>query len=726
MLQERREEEGGKGDSDVLMTSSEELESSSSGFTGIHTSRPNASPSPPFIGHRVFASELDSGRAHQATTDRCTSNKVTLSPTPTTTTTTKPFSFQSPITPAITPVPSIGASSSPPPPHLVYYQPQVQQSSQRRPLSSSSFHCQAIHPLNSSSSVPLDPHSQSRNTAQSETSSSSSHRPRPLRLIPASYTSSSSSIRTPLTSTPLRSASARRLARSPYSSLPSSRTPNGLGKMASAVSIKQEPLSSTPTPRCPPHLSPPINMRPLQNHNVRSSSRPVAIKSDLVVPLPPISAEEPKTPTAASAPSQIASPSGSMSMSQRRGVRPTFPSSPRTAQTKAPSQSRGSYTGGGGETPQPRTARQSPYPPMSAPLQYPRGWHQHQSAPAAMVAAAPQTAVPSGASGSRAKNPYQANLDEIPKDFVLNQLIRLAPTYWFSPETADCNIIIPMKKYTKIDTYPPNKASSDPNSPRDGTTPTAANSAIPRGGVPVAAAAGRSSGYENRPNLGSSSTTEGHSARRGSLPDLYRYETCLCFPAHRDYLTPQSPLFHALLNSPAGKLQSPAPTRDVNGRLIWNSPIIRGAKVMPSKVGQPKALYLPLPDPDSFILMLHWLYWHDRDYINHCLSSGSVTWQGLVRNIEYLGLDNEIKKLTGDWWKRWVRPTSAGERSAALPGGGVGGGVGARMDEDGDGDEGRVETDSGHEADEEEDDADIEHRPEDGSTDIVSEQLKNL
>jgi hypothetical protein len=41
-----------------------------------------------------------------------------------------------------------------------------------------------------------------------------------------------------------------------------------------------------------------------------------------------------------------------------------------------------------------------------------------------------------------------------------------------------------------------------------------------------------------------------------------------------------------------------------------------------------------------------------------------VTWQGLIKNIEYLGLDNRIKRVLGSWWRRWVK-VAPGRRESA-------------------------------------------------------------
>jgi hypothetical protein len=40
-----------------------------------------------------------------------------------------------------------------------------------------------------------------------------------------------------------------------------------------------------------------------------------------------------------------------------------------------------------------------------------------------------------------------------------------------------------------------------------------------------------------------------------------------------------------------------------------------------------------------------------------------ATWQGVVKNIEYLALGDNIKRVMGKWWRTWVK-TDVGRRSS--------------------------------------------------------------
>jgi hypothetical protein len=65
-------------------------------------------------------------------------------------------------------------------------------------------------------------------------------------------------------------------------------------------------------------------------------------------------------------------------------------------------------------------------------------------------------------------------------------------------------------------------------------------------------------------------------------------------------------------------------------------------------------LFLPIPDPSSIHLLVHWMYFGSTSYIEDSLNDGSVEWEGLARNVEYLGLPAEIKVFLGRWYGNWL------------------------------------------------------------------------
>jgi hypothetical protein len=108
---------------------------------------------------------------------------------------------------------------------------------------------------------------------------------------------------------------------------------------------------------------------------------------------------------------------------------------------------------------------------------------------------------------------------------------------------------------------------------------------------------------------------------------------------------------------------------------------LRGSRILPQRDGEPVSIYMPIPDPASFGLVLHWLYWYvfpkmsrdcaklinrgDTPTIERALSQGLATWQGVVKNIEYLALDDSIKRVIGKWWRTWVK-TDVGRKSEQI------------------------------------------------------------
>ena len=64
-------------------------------------------------------------------------------------------------------------------------------------------------------------------------------------------------------------------------------------------------------------------------------------------------------------------------------------------------------------------------------------------------------------------------------------------------------------------------------------------------------------------------------------------------------------------------------------------------------------LFLPVPDPSCFHLLVHWMYFGDLSLIQECLHKGMIQWDGIARNVEYLGLSAEIKIFLGNWYHAW-------------------------------------------------------------------------
>lgn len=53
------------------------------------------------------------------------------------------------------------------------------------------------------------------------------------------------------------------------------------------------------------------------------------------------------------------------------------------------------------------------------------------------------------------------------------------------------------------------------------------------------------------------------------------------------------------------------------------------------------------------------MYFGSTTYIEEALNKRIVQWEGLARNVEYLGLSTEIKIFLGRWYGTWLHPERA-------------------------------------------------------------------
>ena len=56
----------------------------------------------------------------------------------------------------------------------------------------------------------------------------------------------------------------------------------------------------------------------------------------------------------------------------------------------------------------------------------------------------------------------------------------------------------------------------------------------------------------------------------------------------------------------------------------------------------------------SFHLLVHWIYFGETGLIDDCLHQGVIQWEGIARNVEYLGLSSGIKIFLRAWYSRWL------------------------------------------------------------------------
>ncbi|BEJ17425.1 hypothetical protein CspHIS471_0608260 [Cutaneotrichosporon sp. HIS471] len=195
--------------------------------------------------------------------------------------------------------------------------------------------------------------------------------------------------------------------------------------------------------------------------------------------------------------------------------------------------------------------------------------------------------------------------------FVLERLHEYASAALSNPRTSDVRIVVPSRPKrqdqppeSRRGTHPPTPESASVSDPQSGQV-------TPNGAAPAPAAA----------------------QAQATVPVRF-------YALHRDYLMPQSALFRAILT----------------GGFKDGSPEAKGCKLLPyTSLHGPRPVFVPLPDPDSFDALVHWLYFGDVAKLESQLSSGEVNWRGLIRNIQYLGCDDRTRAVVAKWWQRWAQ-----------------------------------------------------------------------
>ncbi|KAI5453160.1 hypothetical protein NCC49_006188 [Naganishia albida] len=250
--------------------------------------------------------------------------------------------------------------------------------------------------------------------------------------------------------------------------------------------------------------------------------------------------------------------------------------------------------------------------------------------------------------------------DSIPRSYVLKSLNNLAPHFWNRPATADCRIIIPIRNPGQLTPSPSTMAII--HSPAKADSPRIhqiAQSPAVGGSSPPPASAG---------TFGASSPQMHIPVPVGTAePEPDNGRKILSFMLHRDYLVTQSTLFHKLLD-PNYASNDAVPPQTEPTKIPLTAPSTYSSfseKEGGDFAGVATTVWLPIPDPNSFQVLAHWLYWGDSSNLEEALARNHVTWQGLIKNIEYLGLDNRIKRVLGSWWRRWVKVTPGRRESAS-------------------------------------------------------------
>jgi hypothetical protein len=146
--------------------------------------------------------------------------------------------------------------------------------------------------------------------------------------------------------------------------------------------------------------------------------------------------------------------------------------------------------------------------------------------------------------------------------------------------------------------------------------------------------------------------------RRATQPPLNAAPR-ISLELHMDYLSAHSSYLRGLFSGSLAldlmySNTPPAPSSSTG------VPPDRLPRLMPSAPNHP-ILFLPLPDPSSFHLLVHWMYFGDLSIIADCLHRGAIQWEGIARNVEYLGLPADIKLFLSKWYSTWLDTAASRE-----------------------------------------------------------------
>ncbi|GJJ12313.1 hypothetical protein Clacol_006554 [Clathrus columnatus] len=211
---------------------------------------------------------------------------------------------------------------------------------------------------------------------------------------------------------------------------------------------------------------------------------------------------------------------------------------------------------------------------------------------------------------------------------MADNLHRLAANHWNKPETSDCTIVIPKDALLNQDDPVNHPSKREDN---DNVTPGAND-------------------YSR--------------SKQPNVPIML----------HQQYLSVQSTLIQSILDGTRGSSQNISSSQDNTGKLSYSKMLQQqgshlsadtflihsswSPRLLPSSRPNHPIIFLPVPDPVCFPHLIHYMYFGSFHHIEDCLQKGSLTWQGVVRNVEYLGMRVEIKAALGRYHRIWMKPSS--------------------------------------------------------------------
>ena len=81
------------------------------------------------------------------------------------------------------------------------------------------------------------------------------------------------------------------------------------------------------------------------------------------------------------------------------------------------------------------------------------------------------------------------------------------------------------------------------------------------------------------------------------------------------------------------------------------APPLPAPRLLPDSEPDHPVVYLPVPDPASLHYLIHYMYFGSTYHIDQALDRGTLSWDGVARNVEYLGMSTDVELFLALYWR---------------------------------------------------------------------------
>ena len=256
----------------------------------------------------------------------------------------------------------------------------------------------------------------------------------------------------------------------------------------------------------------------------------------------------------------------------------------------------------------------------------------------------------------------------VPTQYIIHQLRSLAPSYWNRPETSDCTIgtrysvtvhliranAFHLSLVIPLIPTPPSSREDDAGNITDalGNMTLDSNSQTPLRSSPPSEQEGVDSTESAVPPWRRTRDHVVMHVRLNVVNSVFvRYS--VFSQVHVDYLCLNSVLLRQLLTVQLPEMQNrgePLPPAAHFGPELSSSLSIQPAapplpppRLLPGSQSDHPVVYLPVPDPSSLHYLIHYMYFGSTYHIDQALDRGVVSWDGVARNVEHLGISTDVE-----------------------------------------------------------------------------------